>query len=94
MGWAASDQDDLADDGITLPSRKALSVACRIAFRLRECSWPLPASLRVVPNADGGIVLEWEDGPFFRTIEVDEDGAVEFCEFHGQKLSRRTVFEL
>ena len=73
------------EDGLTPPSAKAISVACQVALAYQD----RPAPLRVVPNGDGGIVFERGTGEVFETIEIQEDGSVEWASFRNSRLHSR-----
>lgn len=70
------DPKQLEDDDLIPPSRDVISLASRLAIALRDQDCPPPSS--VVPNGDGGIVLERSQGPEAVTYEVYDDGTVEY----------------
>ena len=76
--------DALEDDGIRPPSATIIKLACQVATILRDEEWPPP--LRVIPNGDGGIVFERREGQLFVTIEIDEDGSIEYAAFVNCRL--------
>jgi hypothetical protein len=75
------------EDGLTPPSRKAISLACQVAGTLRDLDREAP--LRAVPSGDGGIVFERSKGALFETIEIDEDGSVIWAVFTNSRLRSR-----
>jgi hypothetical protein len=80
-----------AEDGLTPPSANAIRVACQVAQHLRDHDKDTP--LRVVPNGDGGIVFERSQGEIFETIEIQDNGSVEWATFsNGRLRSRRRWF--
>ena len=83
------DPSQLEDEGIEAPSKAIIAFASEYAMCLRDrFGWPPP--LRVVPSGDGGIVFELKSGPYFQSIEFDEDGAIELITFKASKLVSRT----
>ena len=78
----------LEDDGLVAISPKIISEACK--FCRLESGNPVPSN--VVPNGDGGIVFEWKEGSYFRTIEFLADGSKEDCLFIDSHLKHRQRF--
>ena len=77
----------LEHDDVSPPSGQTISLACQVAVTMRDDGEPAPT--RVVPNGNGGIVFERNVGPAFLTIEIDEDGSVEYAAFVNSKLVSR-----
>lgn len=86
LDWLRNPQD-LADEDFLPPSRDLIKMVCAIAAASRDDQ--LSSPLRVVPDGDGGISLEWRWGLRFETINFDEDGSVEWLQFEDCKLVRR-----
>lgn len=87
--------EQLADDGITPPTRRALAEAGRFVAGMRKLNAEAPVRLvamRVVPNGNGGVVFEVGDVHLFERIDIDEDGSVEFQQFRGCNLVNRCRF--
>lgn len=83
------DPSQLEDEGIEAPTEAHIKFVSEYAMCLRtRFGWPPP--LRVVPSGDGGIVFELKSGPYFQSIEFDEDGTVELITFKASKLVSRT----
>lgn len=81
------DPTRLEDEDVVPPSFEAIKVASDSAMALRDKSKEAPK--RVVPNGDGGIVFERWEGSVSETIEVFEDGAIEYCRYHDTRLTHR-----
>ncbi|HEY4760380.1 MAG TPA: hypothetical protein VIH42_07365 [Thermoguttaceae bacterium] len=75
------------EDGIVSPSIKSVAEAIELVHTMTNNGCPAP--MRVVCNADGGIVFEKQEGQFFETIEVYEDGSKEYCLFANSRLQHR-----
>ena len=86
LDWLKNPQE-LADDDFLPPSRDLIKMVCAIAAASGDAQLSPP--LRVVPDGDGGISLEWRWGLRFETISFDEDGSVEWLQFEDCKLVRR-----
>lgn len=86
IDWG-KDPSQLEDEGIEAPSRALITFVSEYAMCLRRFGWPPP--LRVVPSGDGGIVFELKSGPYFQSIEFDEDGTIELITFKDSKLVSR-----
>ena len=80
----------LAEDGLIPPSAYAIVVACQVAQLLRDHDKDAP--LRVVPTGDGGIVFERRQGEIFETLEIQDDGSVEWAIFSNGRLSFRRLW--
>ncbi len=79
---SAVDPDALA------PSKISLAVAIQLASTLRFQGEPSPSA--VVPDANGGILFEWQVGSESRSIEIDEGGhAEEVLIRDGHRIFRR-----
>lgn len=82
------DPSQLEDEGIEAPTVAHIKFVSEYAMCLRDrFGWPPP--LRVVPSGDGGIVFELKSGPYFQSIEFDEDGTIELITFKDSKLVSR-----
>jgi hypothetical protein len=84
--------EQLAEDGITPPTRRALAMAGRIVAGMRKLNAEAPVrmvAMRVVPDGNGGVVFETGGVQVFETIEIDEDGSAEYQMFAGHKLVDR-----
>lgn len=85
-----SNPSQLEDDGIEVPSRESIKIACQLAYVMRNNESPFPT--RIVPNGEGGIVFERMKGQTFITIEIDENGSLEITEFIDSRLVCRQRF--
>lgn len=81
------DPSGFDSDEIVPPSREIIHAACHVAMRLRDENWAAP--LRVVPDGDGGIAFEHEDGASFQTLHLQADGSVELLTFRDCKIVGR-----
>jgi hypothetical protein len=75
------------EDGIEWPAPAVAEVALQIACLLKQRGVQPPA--RFVPNAEGGVVFEFQHQRHLRTIEVEADGSIELCRFEDAKLKHR-----
>lgn len=82
----------LEDEGIVPPSYPIVRKALSFSHTLMARGWAAP--LRVVPNAEGGVVFERKDNDFFEEIEIDLDGTAEIRAFRDFKLIVRKPFTL
>lgn len=75
------------EDGIEWPAPAIAEIATKVARSLKACELPPPT--RLVPNAEGGVVFEFQHQHQLQTIEVESDGSIELCRFEGAKLVDR-----
>jgi len=81
--WA-DDVTVLEDEGIIPPSYPIVRKALGLSHTLMARGWAPP--LRVVPNADGGIVFEHGIKEQFEEVEIYADGSMEFIAFEDSKI--------
>lgn len=81
------DPEVLEDDGVTPPSVETIKHAYEIAAALRRVNFPAPT--RIVPTGDGGIAFEVDAGSDFVSVEIGDNGTVEYLRFSGSKLVER-----
>lgn len=81
---------ELQEHDLIPPTRPAINRAVEIARAWRDQHLPPP--LRVVPDGDGGIVLERWMGSKTYALEIDQRGQVEFVETLDGKVVRRISF--
>ena len=79
--------DLLRDDGVEPPSGDVIQRAGQLASILKDRGVVAPDI--VVPDPNGGIVLEWRAGDVTETLHVWDDGIVEYCRFEGTRLVER-----
>ena len=81
----------LEEDGLRPPSTLALQLAVEIVYRLRDNRnpSPCPPPLRIVPNGEGGLVMEWVFGDNSMSVEIGEEGTAETLAFELGKLVAR-----
>lgn len=79
-----SDPGQLEDEGLEPPSREVIQLAIRCAQAYKDEGRPAPD--RIVPDPNGGIVFERQEGDVSEEIHVWDDGTVEYCQFHGARL--------
>ncbi|HEY3244023.1 MAG TPA: hypothetical protein VGM03_11810 [Phycisphaerae bacterium] len=80
----------LGDSELVPPTPTAIRRAISFALTLREGDLPPPK--RIVPDGDGGIVIERWHGPVTVSIEISPDGLAEFVECReGRVVSRATI---
>jgi len=76
----------LAEEDLYPPTPAAIQRASDIAMRYRaEVSPPQ----RVIPDGDGGIILEWWNGSRSNSIEIDGDGHAELVVLERGKVAYR-----
>lgn len=81
------DPGELADDGLTPPTREIIRIACEVAQQLGSKGAAAPT--RVAPTGMGGIVFERRTGAWFQSLEIRSDGAVELVIYEGSRLYER-----
>ena len=82
----------LTDEDMLPPSREIIFRAYRLALKMRDSR--LPGPLRVLPDGEGGVVFERQDGSVFQTISIEANGCIEFISFEGSHLSTRIPITL
>lgn len=86
------DPGQLAEDDLIPPTRESVQRATRIALAFRDDGDPPP--LRVVPDGDGGIVLErWRDS-LTESIEIDAQGVAEYVVCRHGRVTQRSRFDV
>lgn len=78
--------DSLADVGVEPPGRNAVQLAARVLRELKKNGVRYPD--RIVPDPNGGIVIEYDGTPEFQ-FHIWDDGTVDFCTFEGARLVGR-----
>ncbi|HEY3321921.1 MAG TPA: hypothetical protein VGP72_15745 [Planctomycetota bacterium] len=81
-----TDASGLADDDLTPPTARAIAAAYQLAIWLRDQTVPVPD--KVVPDGNGGIVLEWSL-PEYKTVSVDAEGQTELVCYAGDQIASR-----
>lgn len=69
----------LDDDENTPPSKRIIHLAARVAIKFRNAGTPAP--VRVVPDGEGGMAFEWQEGKSFQSLNVSCQEEIEFCVF-------------
>lgn len=99
-GWARAidgkliewgrDPSQLDDEDAITPSKQTIQFAIAIAGNLRNSD--LPAPTRVVPDAHGGIVFEFDEGELHVTFRLAPDTSLDYCAFeNGRLLDRKKL---
>jgi len=78
----------LADIGIEPPAGRIIRLALDVAETYKN-SRLIAAPERIVPDPNGGIVFETQDGQVLEVVHIWDDGAVEYMKFDGARLIRR-----
>jgi len=91
LAWY-KDPSQLMDEDISPPTREIIYKAYHLALAMRDNRSPGP--LRVVPDGEGGVVFEWQEGSVFETIGIEANGRMEFMSFEGSYLSTRMPIAL
>lgn len=87
--WA-SDPTVLEDDDVDAPSVLTIDLAMDVARQLRAV--PTPAPTRVMPNREGGVLLEWVAGSLRGVWEIDDQHRLEVSVFDsGRRVSRQMI---
>ena len=86
------DPSQLDEEGTKAPSKDTIQRAIWLADRLCKNGFPAPTS--IVPDAHGGIVLEWKSGEVFESVRIMPDGTAEYCAFKDYRLIERQPWEL
>ena len=84
--------DDFEVDGLVPPSGTSISVALRLVKRLRKNDWPLPSG--IIPDGEGGIVVENRHDPLYQRIEIDDQGRASLVTFHACQLVERVPIDI
>lgn len=84
------DPKRLEEPELIEPSRAAIDRAIRIALRLRDEDAPPPT--RVVPDGDGGIVLERWNDRLTVSIEIDREGRIEIVRCRDRQVIDRSCY--
>lgn len=79
--------EEIADEGVDPPTREILQQCIKLASKWRDEDLPPPDS--VVPDANGGVVLERCAGHFSEVLHFWDDGTIEYQRFRGAKLVER-----
>ena len=79
--------DQLAEDNLIPPTRTAVTTAVRIALQMRDKDLPPP--IRIVPDGDGGIVLERWCDDLSEAIEIERSGSAEYVQSHAHRVVHR-----
>lgn len=81
----------LEADGLRPPTTASLQLAVEIVYRLRDNNNPppCPPPLRIVPNGEGGLVMEWVFGDNSMSVEIGEEGTAETLTFESGRLVAR-----
>lgn len=69
----------LDDEENTAPSARIMELVSQVTIKLRRAGAPAP--LRVVPDGEGGISFEWQEGKLFRSLDISCEGEIELCVF-------------
>lgn len=80
------------EDGLVFPSGVSCSSACKLVIYMKDRSWPLPTG--VIPDGEGGIVIENKQGSSYQCFEIDEDGLIRLSTFRNCKLLSQHNVEL
>lgn len=60
------------EDGLVFPSRESCSSACKLVIDMKNHGCSLPTG--VIPDGEGGIVIEYKKDPLYQCIEIDDLG--------------------
>jgi hypothetical protein len=86
IDWGRNPKE-LEDEDLIPPTLISIQASSRLAMDLRDQGAPPPR--RVVPNGDGGIVLERWVGKTAWTLEVFDDGSIEYACYDDCRLVQR-----
>ena len=82
--------DLLEEDDLIAPTLKAIDRAIKIAVQMRDQRFSPPK--RVVPDGDGGVVLEQWYGSVTESIEIESDGSAEYVVCDGGRVVQRNAY--
>lgn len=80
------------DDDIEPPTREIIDLVAGVASHNQRCGAPAPT--RMMPNGEGGIVLEWVKGDDVFTWEFESDGCLEVTHYSGGRRVSRVTHDL
>lgn len=84
------DPPSVDDEDLIAPTRLAIESAEIMFSFAEESNWALPS--RVVPDGDGGIVLERHEGDVFWSVAIDDGGEVEIMLLdRGKVVGRKSI---
>jgi hypothetical protein len=86
------DPAQLEEEELIPPTRDAIASAVRIAIYFRDQGIVAPD--RVVPDGDGGIVLERWSGPFSESFEISSDGRIEYVSCWDRRVVERLPIQI
>jgi len=82
----------LEEEGMEIPSIITIREAIRLANALFVTRSVPPT--RIVPDGNGGIVFERQEGIVYETIELLPDKEPEYCLFQNAQLLHRHTFSM
>jgi hypothetical protein len=85
--WGIS-PDSIADEGIEAPSRNTVQLTADLALALKRAGFDCPDAM--VPDPNGGIVLEYGTRNASIAYHVWHDGTIDRCTFNGPRLMERS----
>lgn len=81
------DPSQLDDEGVESPNRETIVTAIRLLLALKNDKVTPPDS--VVPDPNGGIVIERREMDVCEVFHVWDDGTLEYRRFQGARLIER-----
>ena len=90
IDWG-TERANLAAEGICPPTAQSIGRACECVRALRDDGKHVPQA--VVPNGEGGIVFEMEEGTVYSTLEIQADGSVEAIDYMDRRIIHREAFD-
>ena len=69
----------LDDDEYAPPSAQIIQLAAQVAMKFRDAGAPAP--LRVIPDGEGGMSFERQDGKLFESLNISSEAEIELCVF-------------
>ncbi len=78
------DPTQLDDDGTITPSKQTIQFAIALAWMWRNMG--LPAPTRVVPDAHGGIVFEFQQPSIREVFRLSDDISLEYSVFEDSRI--------
>ncbi|MCG3129547.1 MAG: hypothetical protein FLDDKLPJ_00280 [Phycisphaerae bacterium] len=86
------DPSQFEDVDLIPPTQEAIRVASRIALQMMDCGAAPPTA--VVPDGDGGIVIERRTPTTVESIEVTREGAAEMVRLLDGRVADRRAFSV
>ena len=85
--WGMQAEHGVEGDEFAMPTKASVRAAIELISSVN-----LPISDRTLPNGDGGISLEWEQGEGLFKVEILFDGRLQQTAYQGARLVSHAAF--